>query len=98
MTQGLSRVEELFEARNPKYSAEIADIDGIVEVMQEDDETIVRVTSDKLTEEEYYYGDDYEVLVKEGEEVKEKQMIARNKKEKQKVLAKFGGKVRKISQ
>jgi len=27
MTQGLSRVEELFEARNPKAVAEISDID-----------------------------------------------------------------------
>ncbi len=32
MTQGLARVEELFEARNPKLVAEISDIDGIVEV------------------------------------------------------------------
>jgi len=27
MTQGLARVEELFEARNPKVVAEISDID-----------------------------------------------------------------------
>jgi len=27
MAQGLSRVEELFEARSPKVSAEISDID-----------------------------------------------------------------------
>ncbi len=89
MTQGLSRVEELFEARNPKYSAEISDIDGIVEVEQEDAGTVVRVTAEKLVEEEYYYGDDFEVVVKEGDSVKEKQMIARSKKDRQRVLALF---------
>ena len=65
MTQGLSRVEELFEARNPKYAAEISDIDGIVEVVQEEGNIVVRVTAEKLVEEEYYYGDDFEVVVRE---------------------------------
>ncbi len=97
MTQGLSRVEELFEARNPKYSAEVSDIDGIADVRQEDDGIIVRITSEKLTEEEYYYGDEYEVLVKEGDTVKEKQMIARSKKDRQRVLTGFPGMVKKIS-
>lgn len=36
MTQGLARVEELFEARNPKLVAEISDINGIVSVEHTD--------------------------------------------------------------
>ena len=32
ITQGLPRVEELFEARNPKGQALVADIDGLVEI------------------------------------------------------------------
>jgi DNA-directed RNA polymerase subunit beta' len=43
MTQGLSRVEELFEARAPKAEAEISDIDGVVEVEHTEEELIVRV-------------------------------------------------------
>ena len=36
ITQGLPRVEELFEARIPKGKAEISQIDGIVEVIAGD--------------------------------------------------------------
>lgn len=54
MTQGLTRVEELFEARTPKALAEISDIDGIVSVEQNDDAIVVSVTAHELQEEEYY--------------------------------------------
>ncbi len=36
ITQGLPRVQELFEARNPKGKATIAEINGIVEKIEED--------------------------------------------------------------
>jgi DNA-directed RNA polymerase subunit beta' len=55
MTQGLARVEELFEARNPKLIAEISDIDGIVDVEHTDSGLIVSVTAHSLEEEEYYF-------------------------------------------
>ncbi len=42
ITQGLPRVEELFEARNPKGEAVIAEIDGIVEEHWEGDSRILR--------------------------------------------------------
>src|SRR5205085_12055447 len=38
ITQGLPRVEELFEARVPKGQAILAEIDGVVEVIDERDE------------------------------------------------------------
>lgn len=34
ITQGLARVEEIFEARNPKYQAPISEIDGVVEKIE----------------------------------------------------------------
>ena len=55
MTQGLARVEELFEARNPKLIAEISDIDGTVEVEHSDNTVVVSVTAHDLEEEEYYF-------------------------------------------
>ena len=45
ITQGLPRVEELFEARIPKGKAEISHIDGIVEVIAGDTGRKVKVTS-----------------------------------------------------
>lgn len=65
MTQGLARVEELLEARNPKLVAEISDIDGTVEVEHDNNQVIVSVTAHDLQEEEYYFSEDYEVAVKE---------------------------------
>jgi DNA-directed RNA polymerase subunit beta' len=96
MTQGLSRVEELFEARSPKAEAEISDIDGIVEIEQTDAALIVRVRGEELLSDEYYFEDEFEVCVKVGQEIKAKQILARNTKEKQKVLSKFVGIVHKI--
>ncbi|USN59070.1 MAG: hypothetical protein H6767_03115 [Candidatus Peribacteria bacterium] len=97
MTQGLARVEELFEARTPKVVAEIADIAGSVEVEQADDGIFVRIIASELTEEEYYFDGAYELAVKQGQEVKAKQILARNKEEKQRLTSNFGGVVKKIS-
>ena len=98
MTQGLARVEELFEARNPKLVAEISDINWVVEIEHADDSgAVVRVTAHNLEEEEYYFTDDFELAVKEGQQIKAKQILARNKKEKQRITANFAGEVKKIS-
>lgn len=45
ITQGLPRVEELFEARKPKGQAAIAEIGGVVEVIEGDGKREIRVTS-----------------------------------------------------
>lgn len=44
ITQGLPRVEELFEARKPKLSALIAEIDGTVSLGREEKNDLVTVT------------------------------------------------------
>lgn len=97
MTQGLSRVEELLEARNPKAVAEIADLEWIVEVDRTNDDLVIRVVSEKLSVEEYYYDDaNYDVAVKVGQSIKSKQIIARSNKDKQKINATFAWEVKKI--
>jgi DNA-directed RNA polymerase subunit beta' len=96
MTQWLSRVEELFEARNPKITAEVADIDGVISIKHDDWGAIVQLTSTGLTEEEYYFSEELEILVREGQEVKEKHILARHKTEKQKIVANFAWVVKKI--
>src|SRR5205085_9596165 len=53
ITQGLPRVEELFEARIPKGQAVLSEIEGIVELSADAEHRLI-----KLTHSEVYY-DDY---------------------------------------
>jgi len=56
ITSGLPRVEELFEARTPKDSATISEIDGTVEVINLEEGSTVKVTSSE------FHLDEYELL------------------------------------
>ncbi len=97
MTQWLSRVEELFEARNPKVVAEISDIEWLAEVQNTDNWIVLRIISNTIQEEEYYFGEDFELLVKEWQEVKQKQLLARAVKSKQKILSWYNWVVKKVA-
>lgn len=46
ITQGLPRVEELFEARTPKGQAFISEISGVVDVWEDSKQYVVQVTPD----------------------------------------------------
>ncbi len=96
MTQWLARVEELFEARIPKNPAIISDLDWIVEITQTEKHNIVKITALELLENEYFFSEDYDVLVKEWSIVKEKQVLAKSKKDKSKVVATASWVVKKI--
>jgi DNA-directed RNA polymerase subunit beta' len=78
ITQGLPRVEELFEARVPKDKAIISEIDGAIEVILEESgaRKISVVSAENLTD-EYPLPKGAEVLVREGEHVERDQVIAR---------------------
>lgn len=98
MAQGLSRVEELFEARSPKVSAEISDIDWIVQIEQVDSNIIVRVVAEDLYNEEYYHEDNFDVVVKVGQTIKAKQVLAKSNIDKQKIVSLFAWEVKKIEE
>lgn len=68
ITQGLPRVEELFEARKPKRLAIISAIKGVVAI-EEENNTKVVVVLDKETLEEYRYQIPYgsRIIVSEGD-------------------------------
>ena len=70
ITQGLPRVEELFEARNPKGKATISEINGVVtKIVDEGGHFKISVKNDVETKEHSTnYG--VEVIVSEGQEVK----------------------------
>ena len=70
ITSGLPRVEELFEARVPKGSAILSDIDGVVSVAEDiQGGRRVKITSREEYREDYYFPEDAELHVKDGEEV-----------------------------
>ena len=52
ITQGLPRVEELFEARRPKRCGLIAKIDGVVRIAEEKKSNVVIITNNELATEE----------------------------------------------
>ena len=74
ITQGLPRVEELFEARKPKNNAIIAEIDGIVSIGKAEKNDLVQVTINPIDEtnlqpREYVIPYGIQPRVKDGEEI-----------------------------
>ncbi len=70
ITQGLPRVEELFEARSPKYVAQISEITGKVKIEENEDGYTVRVKSTNLkppVEREYFVLPTAELNVADGD-------------------------------
>src|SRR5260370_30183932 len=78
ITQGLPRVEELFEARVPKDKAEISEIDGVVEIVKDENSPvrIVRVVSTNVFFDEYQLPEGSQVLVNDRDKVHKDQVIA----------------------
>jgi DNA-directed RNA polymerase subunit beta' len=78
ITQGLPRVEELFEARVPKDKAEISEIDGVVEITKDEatGQRTVRVVSTNVFFDEYALPAGSQVLVSDQEHVQKDQVIA----------------------
>jgi DNA-directed RNA polymerase subunit beta' len=78
ITQGLPRVEELFEARIPKGKAEISHIDGIVEVIAGDSGRKVKVTSREAFDSPVEVPSGAELLAAAGDMVNANQVIAKS--------------------
>src|SRR5256886_9371731 len=77
ITQGLPRVEELFEARIPKGKAIISEIDGEVEIVRADTARKIKVTSRDVYDIPYILADKMQPLIESGATVQEGQEIAR---------------------
>ncbi|MBN1485904.1 MAG: DNA-directed RNA polymerase subunit beta' [Chloroflexia bacterium] len=76
ITKGLPRVQEVFEARLPKGKAEIADIDGTVEIIREGDHRIIRVVHSEAYSDVYEIPEQFVCRVEEGDEVEEGDLLA----------------------
>src|SRR5712692_7131777 len=77
ITQGLPRVEELFEARIPKGKSIISEIDGEVEIIRTETARKVKVTSRDVYDIPYILTDKMQPLIESGATVQEGQEIAR---------------------
>ena len=87
ITQGLPRVEELFEARRPKRCGVIAKINGRVRLVEEKKSNVIVITNDELaTEEKVIIPYGVRCLVQDGDEVKAGDMLIPGAKYPQDIL------------
>ncbi len=76
ITQGLPRVQEIFEARSPKGKSILAEIDGVVEILRDDDVRKIRVVSSDVYTDEQDMPEHFVPAVAEGNDVSEGQVLA----------------------
>jgi DNA-directed RNA polymerase subunit beta' len=94
ITHGLPRVQELFEARNPKGEAIIADIDGRVELLTtEDGGRLLKVIFSEMREDAYDIPGNWAIQVEDGEDIPARTRLA--KRGDKEILAEHNGKVQR---
>ena len=69
ITGGLPQVEEIFEARVPKNAAILSDIDGEVELENDEENNVLRVVFREEVHEEYPLPEGAQILVADGDQV-----------------------------
>ncbi|MCB0204286.1 MAG: DNA-directed RNA polymerase subunit beta' [Anaerolineae bacterium] len=77
ITQGLPRVEELFEARNPKGEAVISEIDGVLDVYWDGEQRMIKVTNSRIIKRQHMVPAEAEMVVKDRDRVQEGTVLAR---------------------
>ncbi|MDW8064681.1 MAG: DNA-directed RNA polymerase subunit beta' [Anaerolineae bacterium] len=93
ITQGLPRVEEIFEARrHPKGEGLMADIDGIVHIHRtEEGGRRIRIVKSEQKEDIYEIPGNWSIKVEDGQEIVEGQVLA--SRGEQQITAKHSGRV-----
>ncbi len=97
ITQGLERVEELFEARAPKTPAILCDIAGEVKIKKAAGHITISVLGEKAVEKSYQFAAGQKTALKKGDEVKEKQILASAVQGGSAIRADFNGKITEIT-
>jgi DNA-directed RNA polymerase subunit beta' len=90
ITQGLPRVEELFEARTPKGQAYITEVAGLVDVWEDGKKYVVQITPEAGHVERISL-DGRTVVVKSGSNVKVGDVLATGESESKPLTAPFDG-------
>jgi DNA-directed RNA polymerase subunit beta' len=76
ITQGLPRVEELFEARNPKGEAVIAEMAGMVDIYWEGEVRMLKVSNTEIKSRTIEIPAGYTLLVTDSDRVQDDTVIA----------------------
>jgi len=96
ITQGLTRVEELFEARSPRTPAILSDIAGKVKVTHPSGKTLIHIVANERGEDVYRMPVGFEVQVKKGDIVKERTILAKASMDKSTIKVTIAGKVSSV--
>ena len=82
ITQGLPRVEELFEARPIKKPAIISDVTGVANVIEKEGQKLIRIKYKDAIKDKYYFGKkgskitkEVKMLAKKGQKVKQEDIL-----------------------
>lgn len=99
ITAGLTRVEELFEARAPKSPAEIAPFDATVTAIETEGSTttVSLKATEKAVREYYTIEADMKAAVSKGDTVEAKQVLAKMAGSRQRVQATHAGRVLQVT-
>jgi DNA-directed RNA polymerase subunit beta' len=76
ITTGLPRVEELFEAREPKGKAIIAERAGTAQIFDEESGRKIVITEENLFTEQHEIPEDYSLEITDGDEIAVGQVLA----------------------
>ncbi len=90
ITQGLPRVEELFEARNPKGQAYVTEVTGVVEAWEDGKKYVVQVTPEAGHVEKIAL-EGRTATVKNGANVKVGDVLASGESESKPIVSPFDG-------
>ncbi|MBI4127148.1 DNA-directed RNA polymerase subunit beta' [Candidatus Peregrinibacteria bacterium] len=93
ITQGLTRVEELLEARSPKKPAMLAEVDGIAKITSKGHQVTISIHPTEIPQRTYEIPDGAEVMVKKGDKIDLKHVLA--EKGKTKIRSEVAGEVMK---
>ena len=87
ITQGLPRVEELFEARSPKGEAVMAEENGkVVDIEDKDGAKIIKIKNLKLEIKNYEIPKQHVLWIRQGDEIKNGQQLCEGSLDPQKLL------------
>lgn len=93
ITTGLPRVEELFEARTPRFPAVLSDLNGICQIKKEKNRVKIIITSSEFPSIVVKIPEHYKLIIKAQDVVLHKQVIAISEGQKA-IRATIAGKVK----
>ncbi|MDP4038633.1 MAG: DNA-directed RNA polymerase subunit beta' [bacterium] len=93
ITQGLPRVEEIFEARSPKGESILSEIDGVISIKESNNKKVIRISQPNLKVTDYKL-EKMKPLVKSGATVKKGQLLASSEDKKRTIKAGAEGSVK----